>query len=115
MAVGPDLVARSAPVAVRPRLLHGVLEREGAFSWIMLAPGVLFLLAFVAYPLFYGVWLSLQATPVAHGGGFWQGARNSFVYTIVPTVLKLLGGFAMALVITQHFRGRSLVRASLLL
>ena len=51
MAVRPDLVTRSVPVAVRPRLLHGVLEREGAFSWIMLTPGVLFLLAFVAYPL----------------------------------------------------------------
>jgi multiple sugar transport system permease protein len=130
MAVRPDLVARSAPVASRPRLLHGVLEREGAFSWIMLAPGVLFLLAFVAYPLFYGVWLSLQDRPVAkpgvfiglgnfvtlaHDGVFWQVARNSFVYTIVTTVLKLLGGLAMALVINQHFRGRSLVRAFLLL
>ena len=130
MAVRPDLVARSVQVAVRPRLLHGVLEREGAFSWIMLAPGVLFLLAFVAYPLFYGVWLSLQDRPVAkpgvfiglgnfvtlaHDGVFWQVARNTFVYTIVTTVLKLLGGLAMALVINQHFRGRSLVRAFLLL
>ena len=130
MAVRPDLVARSAPVAARPRLLHGVLEREGAFSWIMLTPGVLFLLAFVAYPFFYGIWLSLQDRPVAkpgvfiglgnfvtlaHDGVFWQVARNTFVYTIATTVLKLLGGLAMALVINQHFRGRSLVRAFLLL
>ena len=130
MAVRPDLVARSAPIVVRPRLLHGVLEREGAFSWIMLTPGVLFLLAFVAYPFFYGIWLSLQDRPVAkpgvfiglgnfvtlaHDGVFWQVARNTFVYTIVTTVLKLLGGLAMALVINQHFRGRSLVRAFLLL
>jgi len=130
MAVRPDLVTRSVPVAVRPRLLHGVLEREGAFSWIMLTPGVLFLLAFVAYPLFYGVWLSLQDRPVAkpgtfvglgnfiilaHDAVFWQVTRNTFVYTLVTTVLKLLGGLAMALVINQHFRGRSLVRAFLLL
>ena len=46
---------------------------------------------------------------------FWQVTRNTFVYTIVTTVLKLLGGLAMALVINQHFRGRSLVRAFLLL
>src|SRR5580765_5470341 len=130
MAVRPDLVARSAQVVARPRLLHGVLEREGAFSWIMLAPGVLFLLAFVAYPLFYGVWLSLHDRPVAkpgvfiglgnfvtlaHDAVFWQVARNTFVYTIVTTVLKLLGGLAMALVINQAFRGRNLVRAFLLL
>jgi multiple sugar transport system permease protein len=130
MAVRPDLVARTAPVAVRSGRLHGVLEREGAFSWIMLTPGVLFLLAFVAYPFFYGIWLSLQDRPVAkpgvfiglgnfvtlaHDGVFWQVARNTFVYTIVTTVLKLLGGLAMALVINQHFRGRSIVRAFLLL
>lgn len=130
MAVRPDLVARSAQVVVRPHLLRGVLEREGAFSWIMLTPGVLFLLAFVAYPLFYGVWLSLHDRPVAkpgvfiglgnfitlaHDAVFWQVTRNTFVYTTVTTVLKLLGGLAMALIINQHFRGRSLVRAFLLL
>ena len=77
MAVRPDLVARSAQVAARPRLLHGVLEREAAFSWIMLAPGVLFLLAFVAYPLFYGVWLSLHDRPVAKPGVFTGSATSS--------------------------------------
>ena len=130
MAVRPDLVARTAPVAARPRLIPGVLEREGAFSWIMLTPGVLFLLAFVAYPFFYGIWLSLHDRPVAkpgvfiglgnfvtlaHDGVFWQVTRNTFVYTVVTTVLKLLGDLAMALVINQHFRGRNLVRAFLLL
>ena len=56
MAVRPEPLARSAPVAARrPLSLRGVLEREGAFSWLMLAPGVLFLLAFVAYPFFYEI------------------------------------------------------------
>ena len=36
----------------------------------MLAPGVLFLLAFVAYPFFYGIFLSLQDRPVAKPGVF---------------------------------------------
>ena len=107
-----------------------MLEREGAFSWLMLTPGVLFLLAFVAYPFFYGIYLSLQDRPVAqagvfvglanfvtllHDGVFWQVTRNTFVYTIVTTVLKLLGGLAMALVMNQSFRGRNLARAFLLL
>jgi len=130
MAVRPEPVARSASVSARALTLRGVLEREGAFSWIMLAPGVAFLLAFVAYPFFYGIWLSLQDRPVAragvfvglanfmtlaHDGVFWQVTKNTFVYTAVTTVLKLLGGLAMALVVNQHFRGRSLVRAFLLL
>ena len=36
----------------------------------MLAPGVLFLLAFVAYPFFYGIFLSLQDRRVASAGIF---------------------------------------------
>src|ERR1700737_1442634 len=130
MAVRPEPLARPASAAARPLSLRGVLEREGAFSWLMLAPGVLFLLAFVAYPFFYGIWLSLQDRPVAragvfvglanfvtlaHDAVFWQVTRNTFVYTAVTTVLKLLGGLAMALVINQTFRGRSVVRAFLLL
>src|SRR5260370_7915672 len=105
MSVRPAPLARPAPVAGRPFPLRGLLEREGAFSWIMLAPGVLFLLAFVAYPFFYGIYLSLQDRPVARAGGFvglanfatllgedgfWQVTRNTFLYTAVPPSLHLL-------------------------
>ena len=122
-------MARAAPVVGR-RAPRSLFEREGAFSWIMLAPGVLFLLAFVAYPFFYGIYLSLQERQVAkaglfvglgnfvtlfHDGVFWQVSRNTFLYTFVTTVLKLLGGLAMALVMNQAFRGRNLARAFLLL
>ena len=130
MAVGPASIARPAPVAGRPVTVRGVLEREGVFSWLMLAPGALFLLAFVAYPFFYGIYLSLQDRRVAtegtfvglanfaallRDGVFWQVAQNTFVYTIVTTILKMIGGLAMALVINQRFRGRNLVRGFLLL
>ena len=130
MAVGPASVARPAPLASRPLSARGLLEREGVFSWIMLAPGVLFLLAFVAYPFLYGIFLSLQDRPVAragvvvglgnfsmllHDAVFWQVRRNMFLYTAVTTVLKLSAGLGMALVMNQRFRGRSLVRAFLLL
>ena len=137
MAVGPASVARRreaapvpAPLAGRATSRRSLLERESVFSWVMLAPGVLFLLAFVAYPFFYGIFLSLQDRRVASPGTFvglanfvtqaqdavfWQVTRNTFVYTIAATVLKMVGGFAMALVINQPFRGRNLARAFLLL
>ena len=130
MAVGPATIAGAGPVVDRRASPRRFLEREGAFSWIMLAPGVLFLLAFVAYPFFYGIYLSLQERQVAkagvfvglanfvtlfHDDVFWQVSRNTFIYTIVTTVLKLLGGLAMALVMNQAFRGRNLARAFLLL
>ena len=130
MAVGPASLARPAPVAGRPLALKRLLEREGVFSWVMLAPGVLFLLAFVAYPFFYGMFLSLQERKVAQSGVFvglanfailaqdavfWQVTRNTFVYTAVATLLKMVGGLALALVMNQQFRGKNLARAFLLL
>ena len=130
MAVGPASLARPAPAAGRPFTLRGFIEREGVFSWLMLIPGVLFLLAFVAYPFFYGIYLSLQARRVAEPGTFvglanfvalfqdavfWQITRNTFVYTIVTTFFKMIGGLAMALVMNQRFHGRNLARAFLLL
>src|SRR5437016_6599521 len=107
MAVRPASVARPAPVAGRPFALGRAVEREGVFSWLMLGPGVLFLLAFVAYPFFYGIFLSLQDRRVAsagtfvglanfvtlaHDAVFWQVTRNTCVYVAITTVLKLTGG-----------------------
>src|SRR3989442_913434 len=129
MAVGPASVAR-ASLAGRATSRRSLLERESVFSWVMLAPGVLFLLAFVAYPFVYGIFISLQDRRVAspgtfvglanfiaqaHDAVFWQVTRNTFIYTIVATLLKMTGGLAMALVITQQFRGKNLARALLLL
>jgi multiple sugar transport system permease protein len=130
MAVRREPLARPARLAGRPFTLGGAIEREGIFSWLMLAPGILFLLGFVAYPFFYGIFLSLQHRLVAqpgvfaglanfitleHDAVFWQVTRNTFVYTIVTTVLKLVGGLGMALVMNQAFRGKNLARAFLLL
>jgi multiple sugar transport system permease protein len=130
MSVRPATLARPAPLAGRQFTRRGFFEREGVFGWLMLGPGVLFLLAFVAYPFFYGIFLSLEERRVATQGTFvgfanfmtlandavfWQVVRNTFAYVTVTTVLKLAGGLGMALVMNQAFRGRNLVRAFLLL
>lgn len=130
MAVRPASLARPAPLEGKRFSVRGLLEREGVFSWLMLSPGVLFLLAFVAYPFFYGIFLSLQDRPVArsgvfiglanfsalfHDAVFWQITRNTFLYAGVTTVLKVCLGMAMALVMNQQFRGKNMARAFLLL
>ena len=106
------------------------LEREAVFSWLMLAPAVLFLIGFVAYPFVYGIYLSLEAREVGRDGVFvglanfvanmrdpvfWQVVRNTVVYTGAATVVKLVGGLGLALVMNQRFRMKNAVRASLLL
>jgi multiple sugar transport system permease protein len=110
--------------------LAGWLDREAAFSWLMMALPLLFLAALVGYPLVYGVLLSLQDRAVGKPGHFvgfknfitdfrdpifWRVAVNTFVYTIAATLLKMVGGLGLALAMNQHFRMKNLVRALMLL
>jgi multiple sugar transport system permease protein len=106
------------------------LEREAVFSWLMLTPPLLFLIAFLGYPFCYGVYLSFVSRQVAQaprfvGLGnfvnlwndpiFWQAVWNTFRFTGAATILKLAGGLAMALVMHQNFRFKGAARALLLL
>lgn len=105
-------------------------EREAVFSWLMVTPPVLFLLLLVGYPFVYGIWLSLENRPVAQAGTFvglanfiddfhdpvfWQVTKNTFVYTIAATILKMIGGLGMALVMNQDFKFKNTIRAMMLL
>src|ERR1051325_3907009 len=116
--------------ASRPLSLAGWLDRESVFSWLMMTLPLLFLAALVGYPFIYGILLSLQARPVARTGTFiglqnfltdlrdpifWHVAVNTFIYTGVATLLKMVGGLGLALAMNQHFRMKNLVRALLLL
>jgi multiple sugar transport system permease protein len=133
----------SAPSAATRSASHGLAalparrsrfrewaEREGVFSWLMILPPLLFLAALVGYPFCYGIYLSLQARPVAQAGTFvgldnfvtiahdpvfWRVAANTMIYTVVATALKAVGGLGLALVMNQAFPLRNLVRAAVLL
>jgi multiple sugar transport system permease protein len=119
----PGRLRRNAPLGVW-------LDRQSVFSWLMMAPPLLFLAALVGYPFCYGILLSLQDRPVAHAGTFiglknfatnlndpifWRVALNTFVYTAVATLLKMVGGLALALAMNQQFPLKNLVRALMLL
>jgi len=127
------MTAVLAPALVRRRPPFSFgrwLEREGVFSWLMVALPVAFLVGLVGYPFFYGIWLSLLDRPVAAEGTFvglanyvadwnnpvfWQVVLNTFVYTAIATVLKMVGGLGLALVMNQDFAFKNLTRALLLL
>jgi multiple sugar transport system permease protein len=110
--------------------LAAFVERESVFSWLMLTPPLLFLLGFLGYPFFYGVYLSFFHREVAQAASFvglgnfvklsndpifWQAVRNTVLFTAVATVLKASGGLAMALVMNQSFKMKAIARAALLL
>ena len=106
------------------------VERESVFSWLILTPPILFLLLFLGYPFFYGVYLSFFRREVtgpalfvglgnfvtlAHDPIFWQSVGNTVKFTAAATVLKALGGLGMALVMNQNFKFKAITRALLLL
>ena len=130
MTVASERLPLLGQAAHRRASLAAVLDRESVFSWLMMALPLLFMAAQVGYPFFYGILLSLQDRPVARVGTFvafknfitnlhdpifWQVAINTFVYTGVATLLKMIGGLCLALAMNQHFRMKNLVRALLLL
>jgi multiple sugar transport system permease protein len=124
------LIRLARPVRRRSGSFAGWLDRGSVFGWLMMAPPMLFLVALVGYPLVYGVLLSLQDRAVgkpAHFVGlrnfvtdfhdpiFWRVAINTFVYTGVATVLKMVGGLGLALAMNQDFKFKNIIRALMLL
>jgi multiple sugar transport system permease protein len=128
-----EAIARPAtfPVAARRSgVVARLLEDERVLGFLLLLPTLVLLALFIAYPFVKGVWLSLTSATVGNPGVFvafknfvkiWndsifqQAAYNTFVYTGVATVFKLALGMWLALLLNHHFRGKRLVRASMLL
>src|SRR4029077_12201549 len=130
MAIRSETFAGIGPPPRRPFVLSEWVDRGPVFSWLMMAPPILFIAAMVGYPFFYGIYLSLQDRPVAqpgvfvglknfvreaHDPVFWQVVANTFIYTAVATVLKMIGGLGLALAMNQHFKFKNIIRALLLL
>lgn len=99
-------------------------ERERVLGLLLLAPACLIIFGLILYPLVYDLWLSLTDSSLAETGAFvglanfanllthaqfWIAARNSAVYTLLTTMLRLALGVAMALVLWQLRRGRVLI------
>jgi multiple sugar transport system permease protein len=130
MSIRSEPLVGAARPARRTASVGIWLDRQSVFSWLMMTPPLLFLAALVGYPFCYGILLSLQDRPVARPGTFvglqnfatnfndpifWRVALNTFVYTAVATLLKMVGGLVLALAINQQFPLKNLVRALLLL
>ena len=115
-----------APPPRRQRLL----EDERWLAFVLLVPTMVLLGMFIAYPFVRGILLSVTNTRVGVPGDFvglanyvkiWndsifqRAAYNTFVYTGLATIGKLTLGMWLALLLNRHFRGKRLVRASMLL
>jgi ABC-type sugar transport system permease subunit len=116
------------PGAAPPRLKR-VLGADWRLGFLFILPIVILVLALVAYPFTYAVYLSMTRKfvgmpPVfvgfenyirlAHDGFFLRAVWNSFTFTFGSVVFKLVLGMLMALVLTSQIRFRSFFTGVLL-
>ena len=126
---------RFSPVeVVQPRerifSFKGLLERQSSLGIILMLPGALLLMVFMAYPFFLGIWLALTDSVIGTLGKFigfrnfsdlltdstfHQTARNTFVYALVTVPFKAILGLGMALVLNNRLRFSNPVRAAVMM
>ena len=107
-----------------------LLEREGVLGYVLLAPAILLILVFMAYPFGLGIWFSLTDKLVGSPGKFiglenylksfqsqifWQSAWNTLFFTTVATLFKTILGMWLALILNRKFRFSRFTRAAILL
>jgi ABC-type sugar transport system permease subunit len=112
------------------------MPRHFVFRW---SPGTVWLLvpalgsigAVSIYPVLLGLWLSLRNTTLASpddaftgldnyqrivsDGQFWNAWTHTIQFTFASTFLETGIGLLMALVLTEKFAGRGIVRAAMLI
>jgi multiple sugar transport system permease protein len=124
-------VATAQATIARPRgrRRSGLSERRLAAA--MVSPSLIVILIVAAYPICYAIWLSLHQYSVIHpglsrwvgvdnyrdalkSGAFWGSVKTTFIFTAISVTLELAIGMGMALLMHTAFRGRSILRAVVL-
>jgi multiple sugar transport system permease protein len=108
---------------LNPRRL---LEGEASLGVILMIPGAILLIVFMAYPFFLGIWLSLTDSYIGTMGEFiglrnfidllsdtifHQTTRNTFIYALVTVPFKAILGLGLALALNTRVRFSNPIRA----
>ena len=122
-----DAVRARPSLPSRARLL---LDRQASLGVLLMIPGALLLMVFMAYPFFLGIWLSLTDSMIGRMGKFiglrnfgdllgdsifLQTTKNTFVYALVTVPFKAVLGLGLALVLNQGMRFSSVIRAGVMM
>jgi multiple sugar transport system permease protein len=104
---------------------------ESRLATLMMSPSLIVMALVAAYPIGYAVWLSLNEysirvpglsrfaglrnyTDALGSSEFWEAFRNTFVFTIFSVSIELVLGVAFAMAMHQAFKGRAVLRATVL-
>lgn len=103
-----------------------LLERESSLGVILMLPGALLLMVFMAYPFFLGIWLSLSDSAIGRMGHyigvrnfsdllgdtiFQQTTWNTLIYAMVTVPFKAALGLGLALILNNRMRFSNPIRA----
>jgi multiple sugar transport system permease protein len=121
----------TVPATIRAprRRRAGLSERRLAAA--MVSPSLVVVAIVAAYPIGYAIWLSLHQYSVIHPGlsrwvgldnytsalgssEFWSATKTTFLFTGISVSIELVLGIGMALLMHEAFRGRSILRAVVL-
>jgi multiple sugar transport system permease protein len=121
-------------MTVHPQLksfsMRDFFDRERNLGVMLMLPGAILLIAFMAYPFGLGIWLSLTDSMIGRAGQFiglrnftdlltdtifHQTARNTFIYALVTVPFKAMLGLGLALVLNRHMRFSSPIRAAVMM
>jgi multiple sugar transport system permease protein len=100
-------------------------------AWVLLIPALGAIGAVSVYPVLLGLWLSFRNTTLSSpddafigisnyqqlfaDGQFWNAWGHTIEFTGASTLLETIIGLGMALVLTERFLGRGIVRAAMLI
>jgi multiple sugar transport system permease protein len=124
----------AASVAVRRKQKRPSGFSESRLGAAMMAPSLIVMALVAAFPIGYAIWLSLNEYSVRVPGlsrfvgfgnysealwgdnssAFWEAFRNTFVFTGISVSIELVLGVVFALAMHQAFKGRAILRATVL-
>jgi multiple sugar transport system permease protein len=131
MAVAPRaLEAAGLPRPGRLARIRELWEREEIFGYGLILPALLLIACLVAYPFFMAIYFSLSDYWVGSPGEFvglenyrqifanevfHRTVYNSFVFTAIAVVFKVVLGVWLAMLLFRPFRFKRLIRGAVLL
>ena len=110
--------------------LARLFDNKAFLIFCCMLPASGLLLVFLTYPLGLGVWLSFTDTKIGRAGEFiglgnfewlmedpvfWKSVFNTFLYTIVASVIKFALGFWLAVLLNNNMPFKAFIRAIVLL
>ncbi|MGA1868755.1 MAG: carbohydrate ABC transporter permease [bacterium] len=111
--------------------LRNIWDNERVLALLMLAPAIIYIVAFVGFPLILAILYSLSGATtgdmsikfvglrnfqaVMQDPIFRKALKNTFIFVLVSQALVLVLSKALALILMKDFRGKWLVRFLILL